>query len=105
MESFRLLADDLTGALDTAAEFVGLCGPFDVSWAGALPPQLPSSLAIDTGTRELDKARGVAIVEGLVPLLRDGTIAYNKVDSLLPGALAPELGACLRSAASLASTI
>jgi uncharacterized protein YgbK (DUF1537 family) len=97
MESFRLLADDLTGALDTAAEFVGLCGPFDVSWAGALPPQLPSSLAIDTGTRELDKARGVAIVEGLVPLLRDGTIAYKKVDSLLRGAWAAEFGACLRS--------
>jgi hypothetical protein len=74
MESFRLLADDLTGALDTAVEFVGLCGPFDVSWAGALPPQLPSSLAIDTGTRELDKSRGLAIIEGLVPLLRDDTI-------------------------------
>jgi hypothetical protein len=32
MTSVRLLADDLTGALDTAAEFVGLCGPFDVTW-------------------------------------------------------------------------
>jgi uncharacterized protein YgbK (DUF1537 family) len=97
MKSLRLLADDLTGALDTAAEFVGLCGAFDVSWAGALPPQIPSSFAVDTGTRELDKVRGVAIVEALVPLLRDGTIAYKKVDSLLRGAWAAELGACLRS--------
>ena len=97
MTSLRLLADDLSGALDTAAEFVGLCGAFDVSWAGALPPQIPSSLAVDTGTRELDKARALAIVEGLVPLLRDGTIAYKKVDSLLRGAWAAELGACLRS--------
>jgi hypothetical protein len=32
MTSVRLLADDLTGALDTAAEFVGLCGAFDVIW-------------------------------------------------------------------------
>ena len=36
MTSIRLLADDLTGALDTAAEFVGLCGPFDVTWREAL---------------------------------------------------------------------
>ena len=36
MTSVRLLADDLTGALDTAAEFVGLCGPFDVIWPEAL---------------------------------------------------------------------
>src|SRR5437667_414286 len=47
MTSLRLLADDLSGALDTAAEFVGLCGAFDVSWAGALPPQIPSSLAAE----------------------------------------------------------
>ena len=40
MTSVRLLADDLTGALDTAAEFVGLCGPFDVTWPrGALHEQ------------------------------------------------------------------
>ena len=97
MRSLRLLADDLTGALDTAAEFVGLCGPLGVAWAGALPPDVPASLAIDTGTREFDKVRAVAVVEGLVPLLRDSTIAYKKVDSLLRGAWAAELGVCLRS--------
>lgn len=99
MPSLRLLADDLTGALDTAAEFVGLCGPFDVTWAGALPSDLPSCIAIDTGTRERDKAQSVAIVERLAPLLRDGTIAYKKVDSLLRGAWAAELATCLRSGA------
>ena len=97
MPSLRLLADDLTGALDTAAEFVGCCGALDVAWAGALPARMPASLAIDTGTRECDKAHAVEIVEGLVPLLRDGSIAYKKVDSLLRGAWAAELGACLRS--------
>jgi uncharacterized protein YgbK (DUF1537 family) len=97
MTSLRLQADDLTGALDTAAEFVGLCGPLDVAWAGALPIQFPSSLAVDTGTRERDKAQAVAIVEALVPRLREGTIAYKKVDSLLRGPWAAELGACLRS--------
>jgi uncharacterized protein YgbK (DUF1537 family) len=97
MPSIRLLADDLTGALDTAAEFVGLCGPFEVTWADAVPSKLPSCLAVDTGTRERDRAQSVAIVENLVPLLRDGTIAYKKVDSLLRGTWAAELDACLRS--------
>lgn len=97
MTSIRLMADDLTGALDTAAEFVGLSGPFDVSWPGALPSELPASLAIDTGTRERDKAQSIAEVENLVPLLDGATIAYKKVDSLLRGAWAAELGACLRS--------
>jgi len=95
MTSVRLLADDLTGALDTAAEFVGLCGPFDVIWPDT--PEAPGSrsLAIDSGTRERSKAESIEIVERLAPLLRGGTIAYKKVDSLLRGAWAAELGACL----------
>ena len=54
MTLLRLLADDLTGALDTAAEFVGLCGPLDVSWTDTLPSSLSGSLIIDSGTRELE---------------------------------------------------
>ena len=95
MPSLRLLADDLTGALDTAAEFVGLCGPFDVIWAGA-PPRIPSCIAVDTGTRERDKAQSVAIVGSLAQVLRDGSISFKKVDSLLRGPWAAELGACLQ---------
>jgi len=95
--SLRLLADDLTGALDTAAEFVGVCGAIEVRWAEALPAGVPASLAVDTGTRERDTAESVAIVERLAPLLQDGAIAYKKVDSLLRGAWAAELGACLRA--------
>jgi uncharacterized protein YgbK (DUF1537 family) len=102
MTSLRLLADDLSGALDTAAEFVGICGPFEVTWAGrtwadGLPSQHPACLAIDTGTREKSPAQSVAVVERLAPLLREGTIAYKKVDSLLRGAWAAELAACLRA--------
>jgi uncharacterized protein YgbK (DUF1537 family) len=97
MPSLRLLADDLTGALDTAAEFVGLCGPFDVTWPDALPSKLPSCIAVDTGTRERDSAESVAIVDKLASTLREGSIAYKKVDSLLRGAWAAELGACLRT--------
>jgi uncharacterized protein YgbK (DUF1537 family) len=97
MTCVRLLADDLTGALDTAAEFVGLCGPFDVTWPEALSANRSPNLAIDSGTRELARADSVEIVERLAPLLHEGMIAYKKVDSLLRGAWAAELGACLRS--------
>ncbi|MBR0735785.1 Hrp-dependent type III effector protein [Bradyrhizobium liaoningense] len=96
MTSVRLLADDLTGALDTAAEFVGLCGPFDVTWPEAPAITSASSLAIDSGTRERSKAESIEIVARLAPQLRDATIAYKKVDSLLRGAWAAELGSCLR---------
>ncbi|MDH2341097.1 four-carbon acid sugar kinase family protein [Bradyrhizobium sp. SSUT18] len=97
MTSVRLLADDLTGALDTAAEFVGLCGPFNVAWPEASAPLDCGSLAIDSGTRERSKVECIEIVGRLAPLLREATIAYKKVDSLLRGAWAAELGACLRS--------
>ncbi|MFK4508206.1 four-carbon acid sugar kinase family protein [Bradyrhizobium daqingense] len=96
MTSVRLLADDLTGALDTAAEFVGLCGPFDVTWPDAAVASSSPSLAIDSGTRERSKAESIEIVARLAPQLRGATIPYKKVDSLLRGAWAAELGACLR---------
>ncbi|MCG2626898.1 four-carbon acid sugar kinase family protein [Bradyrhizobium sp. WYCCWR 13023] len=95
MTSVRMLADDLTGALDTAAEFAGPCGPFDVVWGEAPVASDSLSLAIDSGTRERSKAESVEIVARLAPLLWDGEIAYKKVDSLLRGAWAAELGACL----------
>ncbi|MDA9430774.1 four-carbon acid sugar kinase family protein [Bradyrhizobium sp. CCBAU 51627] len=95
MTRVRLLADDLTGALDTAAEFVGLCGPFDVIWADATAASASSSLAFDSGTRERSRTESVEIVARLAPLLRDAEIAYKKIDSLLRGAWAAELGACL----------
>ena len=96
MTSVRLLADDLTGALDTAAEFVGLCGPFNVTWPEASASQESGSLAIDSGSRERSKAESIEIVGRLAPRLQGETIAYKKVDSLLRGAWAAELGACLR---------
>jgi uncharacterized protein YgbK (DUF1537 family) len=97
MTSVRLLADDLTGALDTAAEFVGLCGAFDVIWPDTPASQGSGSFAIDSGTRERSRAESIEIVGRLAPLLCEATIAYKKVDSLLRGAWAAELGACLRS--------
>lgn len=96
MQQIRLLADDLTGALDTAAELVGVFGPLDVIWDAAAPLPGAGSLAIDSGTREATPAQAFEIVQRLAPLLQGG-IAYKKVDSLLRGPWTAELDACLQT--------
>lgn len=104
MTTLRLLADDLTGALDSAAEFVRLCGPVEARWTDGVGEQLPPSLAVDSATRELPAAEAAARVARLAPMLRGADIAYKKrgadvaykkIDSLLRGAWAAELAACL----------
>lgn len=89
----RLIADDLTGALDTAAELAGLCGPVPVAWDGAGGG--PGSLALDSGTREADRAAALHRLRPLLPMLEGAAIAYKKIDSLLRGQVAAELAACL----------
>jgi uncharacterized protein YgbK (DUF1537 family) len=91
------LADDLTGALDTAAEFVALAGPLPVFRSTGLPPVLSPSAALDSGTRERDPADAAAAITPLVPLLASADIAYKKVDSLLRGPTVAELAACMRT--------
>ncbi len=89
----RLLADDLTGALDSAARFVPLTGPVPVVWSAAAVPS--GAVAIDSGTRELDAPAAAERVARLAPLLADGAPAFKKIDSLLRGHVAAELAACL----------
>jgi uncharacterized protein YgbK (DUF1537 family) len=89
----RLLADDLTGALDSAARFVPVSGPIAVVWDDT---DLPEAAAIDSGTRELPEDAARAAIERLAPLLADGAPAFKKIDSLLRGHVAVELAACLR---------
>src|SRR3954471_14741184 len=99
MTTLRLIADDLTGALDTAAEFVGLTGPVPVYWSGAIPADLPPSAAVDSGTRELGRERATATTAQLAKGLVGASIAYKKVDSLLRGHTLAELAACLQGGA------
>ncbi|MEO3472001.1 four-carbon acid sugar kinase family protein [Roseomonas sp. CAU 1739] len=94
----RLLADDLTGALDTAAELTGLCGPVPVGWDGA-DHSAGGSLALDSGTREASRAVATARVRALAPALRGADIAFKKIDSLLRGQVAAELATCIESGA------
>ena len=96
--SLRLLADDLTGALDTAAELVGITGPVHAFWHGAIPSVLPANAALDTGTRELDIASAVRIVSELAPVLNGAAIPFKKIDSLMRGPTLAEVAACARHA-------
>ena len=92
MPQLRLLADDLTGALDSAARFVPLFGLVPTCWR--LPTALPQSIAFDSGTRELDPADVPAAIAATAPLLDDGDPAFKKIDSLLRGHVVLELAAC-----------
>jgi uncharacterized protein YgbK (DUF1537 family) len=97
MQSLRLLADDLTGALDTSAELVGAFGPLDIYWSVDQPPAGEASFVFDSGTRELEAAEAAAIVRRLTPQLCGAAIAFKKMDSLLRGPWAVEIAACLQA--------
>lgn len=93
----RLLADDLTGALDSAAEFSALAGPVPVRWSDN--GGSTGSLARTTATREATRREAIDRVAAAAPLLAGGDVAFKKLDSLLRGHPAAELAACLRAGA------
>ncbi|MCA0405311.1 MAG: hypothetical protein LCH39_04080 [Proteobacteria bacterium] len=91
--SLRLLADDMTGALDSAAAFVPVFGPMPVS--GALSDH-PTQV-LDSATREVEAEQAAAQVRLLAPFLAPapGRLSFFKVDSLLRGNAGAELAAIL----------
>ena len=89
----RLLADDLTGALDSAARFVPLAGRVAVGWNASAPD---GAAAFDSGTRDLDTTAARAAIARFAPLLDGGEPAFKKIDSLLRGHVALELAACMQ---------
>ena len=92
----RVLADDLTGALDTAARFVPLVGPVPVGWssAGMQAARVPAA-ALDTGTRDLGPDAARVAMTRAASFFDGADIAFKKIDSLLRGHVAVELAACL----------
>ncbi len=92
-DSLRLLADDLTGALDSAVGFVRAFGPLEVG----LDLQEGASLVLDSATRELTASAATARVHALAPMLeaKPGRLSFFKVDSLLRGHAGVELAAIL----------
>ncbi|HET6234360.1 MAG TPA: four-carbon acid sugar kinase family protein [Acetobacteraceae bacterium] len=97
LPTVRQLADDLTGALDTAAELVRLTGPIQVFWHGAIPSRLLANAAFDGGTCELGPVGAAALATGLARLMYGADIAYKKIDSLLRGPTLAEIAALLRA--------
>jgi uncharacterized protein YgbK (DUF1537 family) len=93
MTVLRLIADDLTGALDSAAELTGLCGPVPLRWSAG--GEISGSIAIDTGTREASRDAAMARLRAAAPALLGADIAFKKIDSLLRGHVAAELAACM----------
>lgn len=94
--ALRLLADDLTGALDTAAQFSGATGPVAVrfrpgDWRAAEP-----RLAFSTDTRDRSPAEAERAVAELAPFFAGADIAFLKVDSLLRGHTAASLAHAFR---------
>ena len=81
----RILADDLTGALDTAAVFAGPV-PVYIDRPPADQEDAAAPIAaLATGTRDVAPASLPERLQAALDWLRAGTIAYKKVDSLLRG--------------------
>jgi D-threonate/D-erythronate kinase len=87
-----IVADDLTGALDSAARFVPAYGPIGGFWSVS---DVPDVGAFDTGTRDLDPDVTLGAIARFAPLLNHRGIAFKKIDSLLRGHVRLELLACL----------
>ncbi|MDR3517677.1 MAG: four-carbon acid sugar kinase family protein [Azospirillaceae bacterium] len=96
METSRLflIADDLTGALDSAAQFARPGKPVEVRWRA--PASFAGArLAIDSATRELTSQQARSAVAALVAALPQDANAlyYAKLDSLLRGHAGAEIAA------------
>ncbi|KAA3628734.1 MAG: Hrp-dependent type III effector protein [Proteobacteria bacterium] len=96
MPRLRLIADDITGALDSAVKFAGPELDIEVSWD---LPVGTGSFAYDTETREATARDAFDKVSAALPFLRDADIAFKKIDSLIRGNTAIELAACAQSGA------
>ncbi|HSA81770.1 MAG TPA: four-carbon acid sugar kinase family protein [Geminicoccaceae bacterium] len=88
----RIVADDLTGALDSAAPLSQREGPLPVFWRSSAIEAGAGSLALDTDSRDASRT-----TSEWLGALRSADLAYKKIDSLLRGNTAREIAACLAS--------
>lgn len=92
-----LVADDLTGTLDAAAQFCAAVGPLAVTWRP--PVGETASVAVDTGNRERGAVAAAAAMERHLPVLaaRKDAVSFLKLDSLLRGHAGTEIAACAKA--------
>lgn len=94
MTTIRLIADDLTGALDAAVQFTGTVADFRVLLGQDWPQRMPAptiSAAISTASRDLDATAAATRVAAASPFLADADIPFLKIDSLMRGHWAADL--------------
>jgi uncharacterized protein YgbK (DUF1537 family) len=98
MKLLRLIADDLTGALDSAAQLAGPGREIPVFPGHRIPAELPREFAVDAASREVEAAEAEGSAARHAPHLAPGrgVIAFRKVDSLLRGHPGREIAATLR---------
>ena len=92
MSGLRILADDLTGALDAAARFVPVAGPVPAIWRPV--PVLGWPVAVDAGTRAMEADAAAWLTRLLAPVLEEAEPAFLKIDSLLRGHVAASVRLC-----------
>lgn len=82
MKGVRILADDLTGALDCAAAF-GAGVPVHLNAVSG--DHRPAIEIVSTGTRDVEVSDLPSLLSPSLAWLKDAQIAFKKVDSLLRG--------------------
>jgi uncharacterized protein YgbK (DUF1537 family) len=93
--TLRLVADDLTGALDAAAPFARRNAPVAAFRDAQLASSHRGAWALDAATRGADEATADARARKIAPAQAKG-LAFRKIDSLLRGHAAAEIAAAMR---------
>jgi uncharacterized protein YgbK (DUF1537 family) len=93
MRSVAILADDLTGAVDTAAPFATEDASIRIAWR-AEDDDDAAPMAFDTESRQVNAQIAEGRVRTAPPWLRDAGTSFKKLDSLLRGNTLAELAVC-----------
>lgn len=94
--SLVIVADDLTGAADSAARCFHAGLPATIYMKLTWPPWPPGAVAFSTDSRYLSPSEAAGSVRHLLaPLRRAPAIWYKKIDSTLRGNIGAELDAML----------
>lgn len=92
-----IIADDLTGAMDSGAQLVRSGYRTAVDFSDSVIPPLPNldAEAVPTASRPLGPEAAGELVREATRRLRDARVFYKKLDSTLRGQVAAELRAVL----------
>jgi len=92
LRRLRIVADDLTGALDSTVGFAGAVGPVLICRSGPAP-EAAACAAIDLGTRDLPATALGSVLSDSGYWFDAADLCFKKIDSLLRGHWAAELAA------------